>query len=110
MNVTGSKVSDTAVTDRSEPDGGRSLRIIQSGYALLLLSLIVTHVMFTNRTTWGDEDGLYNAIYMYQHYGKVTYPMQLQFGFMTVHPPLHYFVVGLLSKLGLQVFHAAGIP
>jgi hypothetical protein len=87
-----------------------SVRFLLYAYSLVLFSIIVVHVAFTNRTTWGDEDGLYNPIYMYQHYGKVTYPMQLQFEYMTIHPPTHYFIVGLLTKVGLQVFHAAAVP
>jgi hypothetical protein len=87
-----------------------ALRMFLWGYALVLLALIVIQVTFTRRNTWGDEDGLYNAIYMYQHYGKVTYPMQLQFDYMTIHPPTHYFVIGVLARAGLQVFHAAAVP
>jgi hypothetical protein len=79
-------------------------------YTLLLLALLIITVLFTNRPTVGDELGLHNPIYMYQHYGRVTYPMQLQSTYMTVHPPTHYFVVGLFAKLGFNVFHAAGIP
>src|SRR6202022_1504770 len=47
---------------------------------------------------------------MYLHYGRVTYPMQLQFDYMTVHPPTHYFIVGLIAKSGLDVFIAAAVP
>jgi hypothetical protein len=92
------------------PAEQRSARLLLWAYGCFLLALITVHVTFTDRMTWGDEDGLYNAIYMYQHYGKVTYPMQLQFDYMTIHPPVHYFVVGLLTKLGLQEFHAAAVP
>ena len=53
-------------------------------YAAFVFVLIAVHWTFTNRTTWGDEDGLYNAIYMFQHTGKVTYPMHLQPDTMTV--------------------------
>jgi hypothetical protein len=81
-----------------------------TGCAVFLFSLIVLWALFTERTPHPDEDGLYNAIYMYQHCGKVTYPMQMQFDRMTVHPPTHYFVVGLLCRMGLDVFHAAGVP
>jgi hypothetical protein len=88
----------------------KALRISLYAYSSFLFVLIVIQVGFTKRMTWADEDGLYNPIYMYQHYGKVTYPMQLQFDYMTVHPPTHYFIVGLLTKSGLQVFHAAAVP
>lgn len=94
--------------DRTKPLTG--LQALLYAYSLLLLILIVIQVGFTKRMTWGDEDGLYNPIYMYQHYGKVTYPMQLQFDYMTIHPPTHYFVVGLLAKAGLQAFQAAAVP
>ena len=92
--------------ERTEP----GIRTCLYLYATFLLGLITLHTMFTDRMTVGDEDGLYNAIYMYQHYGKVTYPMQLQYLNMTIHPPTHYFIVGVLTKLGMQVFHAAGLP
>ena len=99
-------VGEPVTGDSTEP----SIRFLLYTYGFILFLLVVVHVMFTNRTTWGDEDGLYNAIYMYQHYGKVTYPMQLQFDYMTIHPPTHYFIVGLLTRMGLQVFHAAAVP
>ena len=95
---------------RPEEELAPGVRTLLYLYALFLLSLIVVHVLFSNRITVGDENGLYNAIYMYQHYGKVTYPMQLQYSAMTIHPPTHYFMVGVLAKLGFQIFHAAGIP
>jgi hypothetical protein len=79
-------------------------------YTIFLLALISVNVMFTKRYTLADENGLYNAIYMYRHYGKVTYPMQLEYTRMTIHPPTHYLIVAVLTKLGLQVFHAAGLP
>src|SRR5262245_12651325 len=83
-------------------EAGRKAIILLALYSSVLLILIVLQVMFTNRTIWGDEDGLYNAIYMYEHYGKVTYPMQQQPFYVTIHPPAHYFVVGVLVRLGLS--------
>ncbi len=87
-----------------------ALKLLLYAYASFLFLLIVVDVTFTDRPTIGDECGLYNASYMYEHYGKVTYPMQLQFDSMTVHPPLHYFIIGLLMKCGFQVFYAAALP
>jgi hypothetical protein len=79
-------------------------------YAVVLFTLLLIHLTFTHRTTHGDEDGLYNAIYMFQQTAKVTYPMQHQFEWMTVHPPTHYFILGVLANTGLNIFHAAAVP
>lgn len=79
-------------------------------YIAFLYGLLVVHALFTYRSDFGDDLGLYNAIYMFQHFGDVTYPMQGQYESMTVHPPLHYFVVGLFAKSGFSVLHAAGMP
>jgi hypothetical protein len=105
-------VNSAKGTDEQAVEGSSSSRLqaLLYGYAAVAFVLIVVHLTFTNRTTWGDEDGLYNAIYMFQRTGKVTYPLHLQPGWMTVHPPLHYFTVGVVAKMGLQVFHAAAVP
>ncbi len=110
MNVDRLERQNVADQGAATAHSSTTLRVFLWGYALFLLALIVIQVTFTKRGTASDEDGLYNAIYMYQHYGKVTYPMQLQFDYMTVHPPTHYFVVGVLARAGLQIFHAAAAP
>jgi hypothetical protein len=88
----------------------RPLDGVLYGYAFVLFTLLLIHLTFTHRSTHGDEDGLYNAIYMYQQTARVTYPMQHQFEWMTVHPPMHYFIVGVVANTGLHIFHAAAVP
>lgn len=38
----------------------------------------------------------------------MTYPAHEQFSTMYVHPPVHYFLVATLMRLGFSLFHAAG--
>jgi hypothetical protein len=57
-----------------------------------------------------DDLGLFNPIYMYVATGKMSYPA---YGFseaMLVHPPTHYFVLGLLVKLGVPITYAGSVP
>jgi len=57
-----------------------------------------------------DTLGLYNPVYMYTHYGKMTYPVHGYPDFMVVHPPVHYLGIALLMKAGLNSFYAQVLP
>jgi hypothetical protein len=51
---------------------------------------------------------LFNPVYTYLHYGKMTPPAHGQFDTMFVHPPAQYFFIAMLMRTGLSVYHAAG--
>jgi hypothetical protein len=65
---------------------------------------------FSRRAQSFDDLGLFNPPYMYLHYGVVTYPAHGQFDSMTVHPPTHYWILGMLMKVGLEPFYAEAVP
>lgn len=102
---------DRATTGAS---GGEGLNIIRTSRILfaicstILLVAATLSVCFSDREVVTDEIGLYNPIYTYLHTGKMTYPVHGQMYYMVVHPPTHYFVVALLMRCGLSLFHAAG--
>jgi hypothetical protein len=79
-------------------------------FAVLVWMLILLCSCCWDRTPAFDEIGLHNPVYMYLHYGKMTYPAHGQFDHMVVHPPLHYTMIAWLMKLGVPLFHAAGLP
>jgi hypothetical protein len=55
-----------------------------------------------------DELGLWNPIYMYLNYGKMTYPVHYYPDAMFVHPPIRYLEVAWLMKFGMPAFFARG--
>ena len=57
-----------------------------------------------------DDIGLFNPVYMYVHYGKITYPTYGSFQEMVVHPPTHYVVLAWLAKLGVPPSYIAALP
>jgi hypothetical protein len=65
---------------------------------------------FTDRYLELDDLGLFNPPYMYANYGSVTYPVHHQFRTMNAHPPLHYWVVGVLMSAGAPPYYAEAIP
>ena len=65
---------------------------------------------FTVHTIGIDDVGLFNPIYVYVNYGFVAYPTYLQFHSMSIHPPTHYFVVGLIMKAGIPLNYATQVP
>lgn len=78
------------------------------GIAVCVLTCVYS--LFIDRQIFSDEPGLYNAIYTFVETGRVAYPLHGQPEFMTIHPPTHYLLLGLLHKLGLSLFHAAAVP
>ncbi len=67
------------------------------------------YLTFLDRELYFDEVGLYNPPYMFQHYGRITYPVHAHFDDMVIHPPTHYLVIGALLRLGLTLPHAAAV-
>jgi hypothetical protein len=78
--------------------------------AIAVCVLTCVYSLFIEREISSDEPGLYNAIYTFVETGRMAYPLNGQPEFMTIHPPTHYLLVGLLQKLGLSLFHAAAVP
>src|SRR5689334_20475569 len=77
--------------------------------AVLFAACALLYQCFSERLVYFDEVGLYNPVYMYLHYGKMTYPAHEHPEAMFVHPPVHYLLVATLMRVGLSIFHAAGL-
>jgi hypothetical protein len=68
--------------------------------------LMVLHLYVFARAASTDDGGFMNPILEYVHYGRVVYPAH---GFpqsMAVHPPVHYWLAGVLIKAGLNFYPA----
>src|SRR5207245_1092108 len=74
--------------------------------ALLMAGAGARWAFFVDRWQEFDDLGLFNPPYMKAHYGKVTYPAHGQFRAMTVHPPLHYWIIGTLMQIGCPPYYA----
>jgi len=48
-------------------------------FALLLVGYAILYQCFSERLIYFDEVGLFNPVYTYLHYGKMTYPAHGQF-------------------------------
>ncbi len=73
--------------------------------AVFLIGYAVFYQCFSERAVYFDEVGLYNPVYMYLHFGKMTYPAHDQFDTMYIHPPVYYWLVALMMRTGLSVYH-----
>jgi hypothetical protein len=88
----------------------RAQRYAFSVLAVAVCVLTGAYSFFIEREIFADEPGLYNAIYTFVETGRIGYPLHGQPEFMTIHPPTHYILLGLLHKLGLSLFAAAAVP
>jgi len=86
-----------------------SLRWVATFFAVLLTTAAAIYQCFSERVIYFDEVGLYNPVYMYLHYGKMTFPAHEHFDAMYIHPPMHYWMIATLMRTGLSVYHAAGL-
>jgi hypothetical protein len=59
---------------------------------------------------WIDDLGLYNPIHMLLTTGQLTYPIHHQPEGMTVHPPIRYFEIALLMKMGFGQYARHVVP
>jgi hypothetical protein len=59
---------------------------------------------------WIDDLGLYNPIHMLLTTGRLTYPIYGQPEGMTVHPPIRYFEIALLMKMGFGQYARHVVP
>jgi hypothetical protein len=57
-----------------------------------------------------DDLGLYNPIHMLLTTGHLTYPIYHQPEGMTVHPPIRYFEIALLMKMGFGQYARHVVP
>lgn len=88
---------------------GHALRWMVAAFSVFLIGYAVVYQCFSERPVYFDEVGLYNPVYMYQHYGRMTYPAHDQFDLMYIHPPVYYWLVALMMRTGLSIYHAAGL-
>src|SRR5215813_6902933 len=79
-------------------------------YACVLEGIVVAFSLFSVRDNEPDDLTLYNPVYMWSHTGNITFPMYLQYDYMTVHPPLHYIILGTLSSLHLPPEQTGALP
>ncbi len=97
------------IQDPRTPAGIATCRILFVVCALLICIVGCMYLLFLDRELYFDEVGLFNPAYMFQHYGRITYPVHGHFDDMVIHPPTHYLVIGALLRLGLTLAHAAGL-
>jgi hypothetical protein len=74
--------------------------------AIVVLMGLYAYVFDHEVTT--DDGGFLSPVLEYVHTGHVVYPAH---GFphsMPVHPPVHYWLMGVLVKMGLNFYPAAG--
>ncbi|MBI3726500.1 hypothetical protein HY251_21460 [bacterium] len=57
-----------------------------------------------------DELGLFNVAYMFAREGSLSFPAQLQYDRLSVHPPTHYLEVGSALRAGLSPYYAEALP
>jgi len=78
--------------------------------------IFVACLGFLTERGWGtEEQTLYNIPHTYLHQGKIAFPA---YGYwypssyerLFVHPPTHYFLIGLLLKAGLSLYYAEAVP
>jgi hypothetical protein len=83
-------------------------------WLVLLVAVVIAiaafFCSFFNASVLGGEDaGLFNPVYTFYHYGKMAYPAHLYFDAMVIHPPVQYWEIALLMKLGFGPMRAAGM-
>lgn len=88
-------------------------RYVAGGVTVALAVYTFVALWFVERAPEWDELGLFNPVYMFDRAGAVTYPIYPATGAtsaMFVHPPTHYFILGLLMRLHLSAEGAALVP
>lgn len=87
-----------------------SYRIAVLATASVVAVLLILAAYFTDRNGAVDEIGLFNPPYMALHFGKMTYPVHGFFTVMVVHPPVHYEMIALAMRAGLNSYYAEATP
>jgi hypothetical protein len=76
-----------------------------------LTGILLTWLVLTAPPLEGIDDlGLYNPIHMFLTTGQLTYPIYHQPEGMTVHPPIRYFEIALLMKMGFDQYARHVVP
>ena len=78
--------------------------------AVAVLACSFVWAFFSELNINVDTIGLFNPVYMYLHYGKMTSPVYNFFHSMVIHPPTHYLEVALLMKVGIPFPYAVSVP
>lgn len=68
----------------------------------VLLFVLLKVTLFCDGQEYIDDVTLFNPIYNYLHHGRLVYPA---FGYpdsVSVHPPMHYYIIAVLMKWGLS--------
>jgi hypothetical protein len=76
--------------------------------AAAIIGLVVAHLFILDRPVKIDDGGLINPILEYVHTGRVVYPAHGSdhAESMIIHPPVHYWLAGVLVKLGWNLYPA----
>lgn len=69
----------------------------------ILLFIIICNIFFTNGIQRIDDVTLFNPIYNWVNTGKLVYPIHEFPNSVSVHPPMHYFIIAVLMKLGFSI-------
>lgn len=78
--------------------------------ALFAILVVIAMNWFVHRSIAADEVGLYNTIYTFLNSGILAYPAHGYPDSMIVHPPVHYLMIALFIKLGMNTHFAFGTP
>lgn len=82
----------------------------------VLLAAFFSSILFISMALFGprsldiDTLGLYNPIYTFLNFGKMTYPIHGFPDSMIVHPPIHYYSIALFLMLGIGTNYAISSP
>src|SRR5260370_18574606 len=109
------QIEKTANQDFQKTDKTQSPDAVSGRYTVWLVAAAVLvcatgWFFFSELHINLDTIGLFNPVYMYLRYGRMTYPTYTFFHFMIVHPPTHYFAVAFLMKAGIPFQYAISIP
>ncbi|MFN8287044.1 MAG: hypothetical protein U0V74_09845 [Chitinophagales bacterium] len=83
-------------------------------FLLALFTLVIINIaaglFLRPLIEYTDGLSLFNPVYTFAVYGKMAYPAYGYFNNMPVHPPLHYAVLGILYKSGLNYDFMVKLP
>src|SRR4051812_10425342 len=80
-------------------------------FAGIAAACIFLICFFCPRRPGMEEAGVFNAVYTYAHFGKMSFPVygSAYFDSFGIHPHLHYAILGLLIRFGLTLYSAEGV-
>ena len=74
---------------------------LHAGFTFWLLFVLLIVCVFSDGSQSIDDVTLFNPVYNYLHTGQLVYPIHGYNHSISVHPPMHYFVIAVLMKMGL---------